>query len=429
MTGAMYAGIAGLKTHMQDLNVIGNNIANVNTKGYKAGRSVFRSAIYTQLSGGRDGTSVAGSKNPSQIGYGSNLATVDIDMGTASYSPGRPMDCMIDGDGFFLLGDKETGNTVDPMNPNTLKSFTLSRVGDFEFGEDGYLKTGPGNVVYGFLVIGYVDGEPVYSDQLVPIRKPYQDEQGNIQWPSLQYVDEDGNVVEDGGAAGDDDANTRLTLVDTMYPTLEDGDTDTANQQAFVRASLSNITVGETGLITATVRSTGEEITIGALALGTVDNPNGVSQLSGTTYKCGQGAGELAVNTIGGLGKDMYVKHTPGALPGQGGENDTTDYSLPTERGQNPDPQGITYGMTYINHSQVYAGENAGGEETNLPYGSQAFDTGSSTMLVPGGLETSSTDLATEIANMITTQRGYQANTRVITVTDSMLEELVNMKR
>lgn len=129
MTGAMYAGIAGLKTHMQDLNVIGNNIANVNTKGYKAGRSVFRSAIYTQLSGGRDGTSVVGSKNPSQIGYGANLSTVDIDMSTASYSPGRTMDLMIDGDGFFLLGDKETGNNVDPMNPNTLKSFTLTRGG------------------------------------------------------------------------------------------------------------------------------------------------------------------------------------------------------------------------------------------------------------------------------------------------------------
>ena len=49
--------------------------------------------------------------------------------------------------------------------------------------------------------------------------------------------------------------------------------------------------------------------------------------------------------------------------------------------------------------------------------------------LITGGLESSGTDLATEISEMITTQRGYQANTRIITVTDSMLEELVNMKR
>ena len=51
MTGAMYAAIAGLKTHMQNLNVIGNNVANINTYSYKAGRSVFQTAIYTQLTG------------------------------------------------------------------------------------------------------------------------------------------------------------------------------------------------------------------------------------------------------------------------------------------------------------------------------------------------------------------------------------------
>ncbi len=55
--------------------------------------------------------------------------------------------------------------------------------------------------------------------------------------------------------------------------------------------------------------------------------------------------------------------------------------------------------------------------------------TGGSSGFISGGLEMSKSDLAQEIANMITTQRGYQANTRIITVTDSMLEELVNMKR
>ena len=52
-----------------------------------------------------------------------------------------------------------------------------------------------------------------------------------------------------------------------------------------------------------------------------------------------------------------------------------------------------------------------------------------STKFITGGLESSGTDLANEISNMITIQRGYQANTRIVTVTDSMLEELVNMKR
>ena len=420
----MYAGIAGLKTHMQNLNVIGNNIANINTYAYKAGRSVFRTAIYTQISGGRDGTSVVGSKNPSQIGYGSNLATVDIDMSTASYSPGKSTDVMIDGEGFFLLGDKETGNNIDPMNPNTLKSFTLTRVGDFGVGEDGYLKNGVGDVVYGFLVTGYVDGKPIYSDQLVPIRVPYQDRNENILWPSLQTVDEDGNIVGEDG--GDADGETSLRLTDTRYYS-PGGEDDTENQLEAVRAKLTNISIDENGIISGT-DSNDEPIIIGALAMGTVDNPDGVTQLSSSYYKCGSGAGDLSINMVGGAGKSAYVKHTAGDLPGQGGEGEDEAYELPREYGSIQEGTGISLGMTYVNHSQVYANENAGGEETSLPDGSKVYDT-SASKFQPGGLETSSTDLAKEIADMITTQRGYQANTRVITVTDSMLEELVNMKR
>ena len=60
MTGSMYASIAGLKTHMQKLSVIGNNIANVNTQGYKTQRTVFRDSIYRNYKSGSDGTSTVG---------------------------------------------------------------------------------------------------------------------------------------------------------------------------------------------------------------------------------------------------------------------------------------------------------------------------------------------------------------------------------
>ena len=56
MTGSMYAAIAGLRTHMQNLNVIGHNIANVNTESYKSARSVFKTSIYSTTSGGSNGT-------------------------------------------------------------------------------------------------------------------------------------------------------------------------------------------------------------------------------------------------------------------------------------------------------------------------------------------------------------------------------------
>ena len=113
MTGAMYAAIAGLRTHMQNLNVIGHNVANVNTAGYKSQRAVFKTSLYTTLTGGSDGTTVMGGTNPSQIGYGSNVSTVDIDMSTGNYNPtGKPTDLMLDGDGFFLVGDKEIAQNL-----------------------------------------------------------------------------------------------------------------------------------------------------------------------------------------------------------------------------------------------------------------------------------------------------------------------------
>ena len=78
--------------------------------------------------------------------------------------------------------------------------------------------------------------------------------------------------------------------------------------------------------------------------------------------------------------------------------------------------------FTYVNASL------AGDDVENLPDNMRIYSAGT-TELMTGGLEMSKTDLATEISEMITTQRGYQANTRIITVTDAMLEELVNIKR
>ena len=70
LTGAMSAGISGLKAHMDALNVVGNNVANVNTQGYKPGRVTFKESIYSTQSAGSAGTTTVGGTNPRQTGYG-----------------------------------------------------------------------------------------------------------------------------------------------------------------------------------------------------------------------------------------------------------------------------------------------------------------------------------------------------------------------
>lgn len=411
MTGSMYAAIAGLKTHMNKMNVIGNNIANVNTNGYKSQRTVFKDAMYTMYTSGSDGNETTGGRNPSQIGYGSQVSSIDLNMATGTYAPGRATDCMIYGDGFFLVGDKEIANSIDPLDPTSLKSLTLTRVGDFEIKADGYLCDGSGNTVYGFLTYDTdpMTGKPKVSDQLVPIRLPKME---------TVYKNPDG-VVSDKAtydAITDEAEKARWTITrEARYPlvqsTGEGGDGGNIPLTDYVPAirdgeevpaelpfaQMDSISINpSTGAITGTMKDSEQVITIGYLAIGNVTNPNGVTHTEGFYYKCAEGAGDLQVSLLGGAAEELGINHVNGSL-----------FELAKE---------------------TYEGEDADqlGEE---PSEKLKIGSAGGTNLMVGGLEGSNVDLASEISEMITTQRGYQANTRIITVTDQMLEELVNMKR
>ncbi len=115
MTGAMYSAVAGLRAHMNALNVIGNNISNVNTNAYKASRYTFLESMYSNMRNGSNGTVQSGGNNPSQVGYGASIGTIDLDMSTKNFTPtGFNGDVMINGNGFFIVGDK--GQTFNNMS-------------------------------------------------------------------------------------------------------------------------------------------------------------------------------------------------------------------------------------------------------------------------------------------------------------------------
>ena len=357
MTGAMSAAISGMKTHMQALNVVGNNIANVNTYGYKAQRITFKESMYNTLSAGSGGTTVTGGTNPQQIGYGCGVGTIDLDMSTGDLSPtGMPTDCAIKGDGFFLVGPKN--QDIDSMD--SVKGLQLTRVGNFEF-RDGYLVDGQGNVVYGFLTSALTDpaaggaaGNTVgnTSTALVPIRLPMK-----------------------STAAG--------SLGDAVYVGV-DADTGknvdpTTDVDGFI--DYENLSIDANGKITCTNKDTGDPVVVGYLALGTVDNPNGVLHTDGPYYTAGDAAGDITLSA----------------------------------------PNSAVTG--YLNNGKI------NGTDGNTVDPATMLSAKSGTGILTSFLEGSGTDLATEFSNMIVYQRGYQANTRIITVTDSMLEELVNIKR
>lgn len=386
MTGAMYAAISGLKSHMTKLNVIGNNIANVNTYGYKSARTTFRETIYTTMTAGSEGTDVQGGINPNQIGYGCNIGTIDLDMSNGPAVPtGINLDCMIQGDGFFLIGDKG-GVQTDSLN-----SLMMSKVGDFDFDADGYLVDGSGNIVYGFLTVnGEITRDPTtgeetfkpldtpgsgsgaakgntrpgtgISTQLVPIRLPLaaaQDDPDPANDPPLY---EAGDPIYPGVTAAGTNTDTN--------------DSGRIAVNGRVSVNIDSLKIESSGKIVATTENN-EVITIGYVALGKVENPAGLNHLNGPYYQAGGSAGDLSITSAAG---------------------------------------GVS---GYLNNPA----------DPNNPGANAVRIVGSDNSLLSGFLEGSGTDLATEFSEMITTQRGYQANTRIVTVTDTMLEELVNMKR
>lgn len=411
MTSAMYSAISGLQTHMSKLGVIGNNIANINTHGYKTARMTFQESIYSTLKAGSNSAgSNSGGINPSQLGYGTNVSSIDINMSTSTYSPtGYAMDCMISGDGFFLTGTKD----LTVMDSSDLSQFELSRVGDFRIDEDGYICDSRGAVIYGFMMVQnpeYDAGasaddilanptlgeEFILSTELVPLRAPVAaaeptvdnggiTDEGVELWSAGDAVFDVLTVASD--EAGSPSYNVTPSLGDLDYdfsvaadPTMDAVTSSMVPNSEGTTITLNSLSIDSTGKISGVNDASGLPVTIGYVAIANCQNSSGVTNIGSCYYKAMGGAGAVSVSIAGGIGQGLYLNNR-----------------TPEEDGSGVD---------------VYDAIGKGDVAINS-----------------GGLEASNADLATEFAEMITTQRGYQANTRMITVTDSMLEELVNMKR
>ena len=118
ISGAMFAGVSGLTTIGSSLAVIGDNIANVNTIGFKSSRSTFETML---------AENITGASGTSQVGRGVAMSAVDEVFIQGSFeTTGEPTDMAIGGDGFFMVRSPETG-------------MYYTRAGHFKFNEDGYL--------------------------------------------------------------------------------------------------------------------------------------------------------------------------------------------------------------------------------------------------------------------------------------------------
>ena len=146
MMKSLYSGVAGLKVHNQRMDVVGNNISNVNTVGYKASTTTFKDIFYQNKTYSSSGDAVSGGRNSNQIGYGASLGAIQQVMTQSGFKyTDEETDCAIQGEGFFQVMDV-AGNIY------------YTRNGHFHIDNVGNLCDAQGNIVLG------VSGDPTNID-------------------------------------------------------------------------------------------------------------------------------------------------------------------------------------------------------------------------------------------------------------------------
>lgn len=476
MMRSLFSGISGLKVHQTKMDVIGNNIANVNTSGFRAGTAHFTDVFYqtTQSASGPNEATGAAGTNATQIGLGANVAAISVDLsGTgATQRTDRGMDLMINGDAFFIV------------RSGTSTCFTKS--GYLDIDANGMLYCGTnGATVLGWGVdengeirkdtvapLTLMGGEWAYSD---PEATTHVELQGNIDGnDELVQFSEDGTGYPISFSFYDNVGNLYTAKLSVMKASETDDSvfsvkvTDVLGSDG--KSVLRRESLDENG--NPTYESTeqylnfnGEDLSYTVDADGTINFEGGtwptltfngstgkftsVSSDDGKTLNLTMNDGAAANNPFPVAGVDVdfstLTKYASSGISSvQPGEKD--GYSAGSLNGYSIQRDGKIYGVysngdtklmgqiavaTFPNPSgleavgnSLYAATLNSGEFDGV--GIDISEVGSFSI---GALEMSDVDLATEFTNMITTQRGFQANSRVITTTDTMLEELVNLKR
>jgi flagellar hook protein FlgE len=156
MLRSLFSGISGLRSHQQMMDVTGNNIANVNTAGFKASETVFADTL-SQMLLAAAGPNVNGGTNPAQIGLGVKLAATNANFSQgATQSTGRKTDMLVQGDGFFVIADRGAQN--------------YTRAGAFSLDTNGTLIMPDGGYVQGWMAnaAGVVDPTQPPTNLAIP---------------------------------------------------------------------------------------------------------------------------------------------------------------------------------------------------------------------------------------------------------------------
>ncbi len=509
MMRSLFSGVAGLKTHQTRMDVIGNNIANVNTVGYKTAQANFQDLVYqtkANASGPNPNTGRAG-VNAQQIGLGASLASIysNVTSAGSAETTGNPFDIRINGESFFIVSD---GN-----------SQFYTRSGAFTVDADGTLcMSSNGYTVQGYDVVENNGEQQINTSALVPLKimspqnktsdpkattngyitgildsnsdaltqdtgqvvdmKVYDNEgyRYTVKYKILPNKDTDGNIVKGSFSISVSDildSNGNTIFRDQKKATGETEKQYADAKEAFFTQALegyaaqkqtdgtykpaSSTTAGKQTILFDTKNGKN----VGPFSsVDTADPTKGVvgfklklnnllaNQSDTTNIKsipADAFTDDIIVDTS--TAKNIDNKGTSTINGGNGGVDNTkgSGWSVGTLSSVSVGVDGRITG-SYTNGQTRLLGQiasaifsNASGLEKSgdnlyvetMNSGAPVIGdvTANGGSYASGELEMSNVDLSSEFTTMITTQRGFQANSRIITVSDTLLEELINLKR
>ncbi len=434
MMRSMFSGVSGLRAHQTRMDVIGNNVANVNTVGFKSGRVTFQEIFSQSLKGASspDTATGRGGTNPMQIGLGLGVGAVDTITTRGSLQrTDNPTDMAIEGDGFFIC----KGGAAD--------TFRFTRAGNFTIDKLGNLVTGSGLNVYGWQKLKE-DGSGEFDSE-VPIEpiNLYSDAYRNkriISAKATSFANLAGNLnTSMPSVTGDPEEEELFSVPMTIYDSLgndykisvefwKTGAPDTGTEWSW-RINTGSPTFGA-DIDTEAITFTPE---------GIINTGKGPVTVKFTPDSATSGTGSFNVDfdfsKLTAFAADNSVK--PQSVDGYTSGSLVT-FSVGSDgilTGIYDNGQQQSLGLMAISGFENPAGLQKVGDNMYIPttnsgdYKAVKAGTSGVGTLNPGTLEMSNVDLSKEFTEMIITQRGFQANSRIITTSDEMLQELVSLKR
>lgn len=455
MLRSLNAGVSGLRNQQVRLDVIGNNIANVNTVGYKAHRVSFQEQFSETVSSASAPKGLLGGTNPSQVGLGVTIGSIDLIQSQGQLNPtGKSTDLAVSGEGFFMINDgKQTSYTRDG-------ALDFDRAGNFvkvsnglrvmgwnaKVQDDGTSKIDiarapepisvpagttltpqpTGNISVG----SNLDGStPVGSSALTSISM--YDSQGNVVKGSLAFTREapasanswsvgfQPNTLTDFDTTG---AGWLPNADPTIVPTLPFG-----SIQFDTRGVLSgfNNTPGTTSLNVLNITPLGGQTSPLSIKVnaGVIGKTSGVTQYTDPkseptkgiyistvtmTDQDGYGSGSLSGVTVdpSGILQGIFTNGRTRNL----GQVAIATFTNPT-------------GLSISGSNMFSATPNSGEAQIGIA------NSGARGTIIPGTLEGSNVDLAQSFSDLIVAQRGLQSNSKIITTSDQVLQELMQLMR